>query len=178
MRFFERVWFAGGREWVCSRASGAVLEVAVGTGLNLSRYPAGVRVTGVDLSPKMLELASARGRSTNLAVADASALPFAPSSFDAVVCTLSMCTIPDPRAAIAEMHRVLRPGGSLLLLDHVGSRWWPVWGLQRIVELFTARSGEYQTRRPLPWVIEGGFEVTERERLKLGTVERVAARRS
>jgi ubiquinone/menaquinone biosynthesis C-methylase UbiE len=181
MRFFERVQFGGGRQWVCSRAAGDVLEVAVGTGLNLPYYPAGVRLTGVDLSPGMLALARERaaelGREIQLREADAQALPFDEGSFDTVVCTLSLCTIPDERSAIGEMWRVLRPGGRLLLLDHIGSRWWPVWAVQRLVEVFTARSGEYQTRRPLPLVRAAGFEITESQRLKIGTVERVAARR-
>src|SRR5215210_4360749 len=57
MGFFERVLFGDGREWVCSRASGVVLEVAVGTGRNFPFYPEGVRLTGIDLSPAMLEMA-------------------------------------------------------------------------------------------------------------------------
>jgi ubiquinone/menaquinone biosynthesis C-methylase UbiE len=181
MRFFDRWQFGGGREWVCSRASGETLEVAVGTGLNLPFYPAKVRLTGVDLSPAMLALARERaaelGRDVDLREADAQALPFPDASFDTVVCTLSLCTVPDERVAIGEMWRVLRPGGRLLLLDHVGSRWWPVWLVQRLVEVFTARSGEYQTRRPVLHVKAAGFEITESQRLKLGSVERVAARR-
>jgi len=181
MRFFDRWQFGGGRQWVCSRAAGEVLEVAVGTGLNLPFYPAQVRLTGVDLSPAMLAQARKRatelGRDIVLGEADAQALPFPNASFDTVVCTLSLCTVPDERVAISEMWRVLRPGGRLLLLDHVGSRWWPVWVVQRLVEVFTARSREYQTRRPLPLVKAAGFEIAESQRLKIGTVERVAARK-
>jgi hypothetical protein len=74
------------------------------------------------------------------------------------------------------MWRVLRPGGRLLLFDHIGSNWWPVWAAQRLLELFTTRSaGEHQTRRPLPLVQAAGFEITQRQRLKAGTVERVEA---
>jgi ubiquinone/menaquinone biosynthesis C-methylase UbiE len=181
MRFFDRWQFGGGREWVCSRAVGEVLEVAVGTGLNLSFYPAEVRLTGVDLSPAMLaharERAAELGREIDLREADAQALPFPDASFDTVVCTLSLCAVPDERAAISQMWRVLRPGGRLLLLDHVGSQWWPVWAVQRLVEVFTSRSGEYQTRRPLPLVEAAGFAITESQRLKMGSVERVAARK-
>ena len=96
-------------------------------------------------------------------------------SFDTVLCALSLCTIPDHAKAIAEMARVLKPGGTLLLLDHIGSRWWPVWVVQRFIELFTSRKGEYMTRRPLPMLAAAGLEVTESEQLKLGSVERVAA---
>src|SRR6266550_862820 len=60
MRFFERLLFKDARRWVCSRAEGDVLEIAIGTGLNLPHYPAGVRLTGVELSPAMLELARTR----------------------------------------------------------------------------------------------------------------------
>jgi ubiquinone/menaquinone biosynthesis C-methylase UbiE len=182
IRFYERMQFRGGREWVCARARGDVLEVGVGTGLNLPLYPPGVRVSGVDLSPAMLAVARGRaqelGVTVNLREADAQALPFPDGSFDTVVCTLSLCAIPDDRVAIAEMRRVLRPGGSLVLLDHVGSNWWPIWAVQRLLEVFTVRStGEHQTRRPLPLVLAAGFEVVEAERLKAGTVERVNARK-
>jgi ubiquinone/menaquinone biosynthesis C-methylase UbiE len=176
----ERLQFGGGREWVCSRADGDVLEVAVGTGLNLPFYRPGVRLTGVDLSPAMLAVARARaaelGRDVELREGDAQALPFPDASFDAVVCTLSLCNIPEPAAAIGQMRRVLRPGGRLLLLDHIGSNWWPVWAVQRLVEVFSVRSaGEYQTRRPLPLVRDADFRIDESQRLKVGSVERIAA---
>src|SRR6059036_754998 len=79
MRFLERFQFAGGREWVCSRANGEVLEVAVGTGLNLGLYPPEARLTGIDLSPEMLVQARSRsaetGRPIELKEADVAALP-------------------------------------------------------------------------------------------------------
>jgi ubiquinone/menaquinone biosynthesis C-methylase UbiE len=182
IRFFEKVQFGGGREWVCSRATGEVLEVAVGTGRNLPFYPAEVTVTGVELSPAMLDIARTRaaelGREVDLREADAEDLPFADGSFDTVVCTLSLCTIPDHARAIAEMARVLRPGGRLLLLDHIGSRWWPVWAVQRLIDVLTVRTaGEYQTRRPAPMLAAAGLQIVESQQLKLGTVERLHARK-
>jgi len=77
MGFFERLQFGGGREWVCAQANGEVLEVAVGTGRNLAHYPEHVRLTGIDFSPAMLELAQRRavelGREIVLREADAQA---------------------------------------------------------------------------------------------------------
>jgi len=180
MRFFERLQFAGGHEWVCAQASGDVLEVAIGTGRNLALYPRSVRLTGLDLSPAMLDIARARaaalGIEVDLREGDAQALPFGDESFDAVVCTLGLCGIPDHRAAIAEMHRVLRPGGKLLLLDHIGSHHRVLLLAQRLQEQITVRMmGDHQTRRPLPLVEQAGFVVQRSERLKAGTVERVSA---
>jgi ubiquinone/menaquinone biosynthesis C-methylase UbiE len=182
MRFLERFQFRGGREWVCSRARGDVLEVAVGTGLNLRLYPPEARLTGVDLSPEMLVLARSRaneiGRAIELKEADVADLPFDDNTFDTVVSTLAMCAVPDERAGIAEIRRVLRPGGRLLLLDHIGSNWWPIWAGQRLMEIYTIpHAGEHMTRRPRPILERNGFVIEESERLKAGTVERISARR-
>src|SRR5919198_1284887 len=80
MRVFERLLFGGGREWVCAQAAGEVLEIAVGTGRNLPYYRGSVRLTGIELSPAMLEIARERarelGRDADLRVGDAQALDF------------------------------------------------------------------------------------------------------
>lgn len=171
------------RSWACQRAHGDVLEVAVGTGLNLPHYPDGVRLTGIDLSPDMLDIARARadelGRDIDLREGDAHDLPFPEASFDAVVCTYSLCNIPDVERAVREMRRVLRPDGHLLLVDHVRSARWLVWALQKLIEVVSVRvDGDHMTRRPLEALVACGFEITERERFRWGgVVERVSARR-
>ena len=178
--FFERNWFSGGREWLGERARGRILEVAVGTGRSLPYYPADATVTGIELSPAMLAVARQRaadlGRDVTLREADAEHLPFDNASFDTVTCALALCTIPSPAAAIGEMHRVLGPGGRLLLLDHTGSTWPPLYAAQWLAERITIRTaGEHFTRRQLPLVTAAGFQVMETERLKAGTVERIHA---
>jgi ubiquinone/menaquinone biosynthesis C-methylase UbiE len=182
MAFWERRLFGGSRAWVCSQATGDTLEVAAGTGLNLEFYPDGVRLTGVDFSPAMLaqarDRARALGREVELREGDAHALAFPDGSFDTVVCTFSLCGIADDRRAVAEMWRVLRPGGLLLLADHVAGSAWPTRAVQRLLELVTVPlGGEHFRRRPLELVRAQGFRVERQERFKLGVVERLLARK-
>ena len=181
MRFYDRL-LADSRPWVCAQATGHTLEVAIGTGLNLPFYPPGVELTGSDLSPGMLGIAQTRarqlGRVVDLREADAQALPFPDASFDTVVCTFSLCAIPDERRAVSEMTRVLRPGGLLLLADHIAGATWPVRAIQRMIDLVTVPlQGEHYLRRPLRQVQAEGLQVERRERFKLGIIERLAARK-
>lgn len=180
MRFFDRKLFKDSRHWVCSQATGDVLEVAIGTGLNLEHYPTDVRLTGIELSPAMLQIARERatGLEVDLREGDAHALGFADDSFDTVVCTFSLCAIPDHRLAVKEMHRVLKPGGLLLLADHVASPNIVGRAIQRLAEVVTVRAGgEHFLRRPLEIVQAEGLVVEQRERFGLGIVERLAARK-
>lgn len=176
----EKIQFSGGREWLGARVRGRILEVAIGTGLNLPHYPTDATVTGIELSPAMLAIARQRAadlaRDVDLREGDAQRLPFDDDSFDTTVCALSLCGIPDPATAISEMKRVLVPGGRLLLLDHVGSTWPPVYAAQWLLERITIRTaGEHFTRRQLPLVKAAGFDIIETERLKAGSVERIHA---
>jgi ubiquinone/menaquinone biosynthesis C-methylase UbiE len=182
MRLWDRVAFGESRAWICRQAAGDVLEVAIGTGLNLPHYPAEVRLTGVEWSPAMLAQARHRAEESGRAVAlregDAQALPFPDGSFDTVVCTLSLCAIPNDQRAVAEMVRVLRPGGRLLLLDHVAGSSRPVRAIQRLLELVTVPlGGEHFLRRPLHQVKAAGLDIERHDRFKLGIVERLAARK-
>jgi ubiquinone/menaquinone biosynthesis C-methylase UbiE len=178
--FYDLLLLGDSRSWACSQASGQVLEVAIGTGRNLPFYPRGIQLTGVDFSPTMLAIA--RGRAAELGVdvtlieADAQHLPFADNRFDTVVCTLALSSIPDPAAAINEMHRVLRPGGQLLVVGHVASPYRVVRaGQRRLERLSTRLAGDHQTRQPYPDIVAAGFTVDRRERLRAGIIERVRA---
>ncbi len=182
MVFWERVLLDGGRRWACSRAKGDVLEIAVGTGRNLPYYAEDVRVTGVDLSPDMLQIARRRadelGRPVELRVGDAQQLEFPDGSFDTVVCTLGLCTIPRPRASVDEAKRVLRAGGRLVLLEHVASPSMPVRLVQRLLDpMARLLGGDHLVREPLDDVLAAGFEIEELRRAKVGIMERVVGRK-
>lgn len=114
-----------------------------------------------------------------LMLGDAQALTFDDASFDTVVCTFSLCAIPDPDAALAEMTRVLRPGGTLLLADHVSSSIRVVRWLQRVIELISVPvGGEHFLRRPSGSVSRNrNLTIEEIDRFTLGLVERLRAQR-
>jgi ubiquinone/menaquinone biosynthesis C-methylase UbiE len=180
--FFEKVLFGGGREWVCSQAEGEVLEIASGTGRNLPFYPPSVRLTLTEFTPAMLELARRRqaelGREAELLEGDAQQLDFPDERFDTVVCTLGLCTIPDDRAAVREVRRVLRPGGRFLLLEHVRSPRRAIRAVQHALDPLAVRfQRDHIAREPLEHLRAEGFAVERLECSKLGIVERVTARR-
>lgn len=178
----ERRLFRDTRPWLCGQSTGETLEVAVGTGLNLPHYPPGVRLTALEWSPSMLRLARHRaerlGRAADLRVGDAHDLPFPGARFDTVVCTFALCCVQDDRRALEEMSRVLRPGGLLLLADHVPSTLRAVRMLQAAADAVSVRrTGEHYRRRPLLRVRDLGLAVERHDRFALGIVERLAARK-
>ena len=179
--YFEKLLVNDDRRWVCAQASGDVLEIGVGTGRNLPFYPPDVRLTGVDLTPAMLAIARRRatdlGRDVELRVGDAQALDLPDGQFDTVVATLTLCSIPDDRRAVAEVRRVLRPGGRFLLFEHVRSPLLPVRTVQRVLNPLCVRfSSDHLLREPLDHLQAEGFVVEHVERSKWGIIERVAAR--
>lgn len=179
----ERVLFADGRTWACAQARGRVLEIGIGTGRNLRHYPQDVELTGIELSPAMLAQAQRRAReqdrTADLRIGDAQHLPFPAASFDTVVATLTQCSIPDDTAAVAEMARVLVPGGRLILLDHVAS---PRPGVRRVQAmldpLFVRLMGDHLVRDPHREVLAAGLDIETLDRSRAGIVLRLTATKS
>lgn len=114
------------RRELLAGARGRVLELGAGTGLNLQHYPASIEsLTLVEPDPHMTKQLhpklAAEGRQAEVVEAPAERLPFDDDSFDTVAVTLVLCTVPNQQAALAEIARVLKPGGQLLFLEHVRS---------------------------------------------------------
>lgn len=121
----ERAGISKLRRHLTAEARGETLEIGVGTGANLGLYQLGTRVTAIDLEPKRLGSAftkarqNGRAEATILACANVQDLPFPDHVFDTVVGSLVFCSIEQPEQALAEIKRVLKPDGRLLLLEHV-----------------------------------------------------------
>jgi ubiquinone/menaquinone biosynthesis C-methylase UbiE len=115
-------WADDWRGWVTEKANGRVLEIGAGDGVNLPYYDEHARIIATEPDAESLELITGHEGNVSLAQVSAEDLPFPDESFDAVVGTLVFCTIPDAPRALAETKRVLKPGGSLRLVEHVRSK--------------------------------------------------------
>jgi ubiquinone/menaquinone biosynthesis C-methylase UbiE len=164
MRVQDALGLARRRVRTAGEATGRVLELGVGTGLQLPHYTAADEVVGVDPDPHMLR--RARGRTAaapvpvELVEASAERLPFEDASFDTVVASLSLCTVPDQAAALREARRVLRPDGRLVFLEHVRSERPRVAAVQdRVEPLWMRIAGGCHPNRDTVAAIEHEFEV-------------------
>ena len=155
------------RAQIVPQAEGRVLEIGIGSGLNLSFYdPAKVSViVGVDPSAAMQKLAQQRAAEISIPVEmialELGQIQAADASFDSIVCTFTLCTIPDAMAALQEMRRVLKPGGKLLFSEHGLAPDLPVVRWQhRLTPLWKPFSGGCHLNRDIPALIEaGGFSI-------------------
>ena len=165
----ERTWLGKRRADLVARATGQVLEVGAGTGANLAHYRGVERVVAAEPDPAMrARLRFRLGRATvPVEVSDAPAehLGLRDASIDTVVCTLVLCSVADPDATLAELRRVLRPGGQLLVLEHVRgdgrrARWQdrvtPLWRL--------VGAGCHPNRDTVAAIERAGFHLDHQER--------------
>ncbi|MBI1960155.1 MAG: class I SAM-dependent methyltransferase [Candidatus Rokubacteria bacterium] len=153
------------------RATGAVLEVGVGSGLNLALYaPTVERVYGLDPSPELQRMARCRaeraGVPARFLIASAEAVPLPDRSVDTVVSTWTLCSIPDPARALAEIKRVLRPGGRFIFIEHGRSPDAPVLAWQaRLNPIWQRIAGGCHLNRSIDLlVVASGFRITEIKR--------------
>ena len=188
---FGKVFATGRAASIAAAESvgGRILEVGVGTGISLERYSRNNRITGIDISAPMLRKAQERVQALGLSnvdalsVMDAAKLAFADASFDVVVAQYVITAVPDPDGTLDEFARVVRPGGEIILVNHLGAEsgpralfeagfapiarrlgWRPEFRFERIAN-WAARHGGVKLleRRPMPPM--GHFSLIRYQRL-------------
>jgi len=161
---------------------GRVLEVGVGTGRNLPYHPPQGGVTAIDISPKLLAKAARKarkkGQPVELGLMDAQRLAFADGSFDSAATTFVFCSVPDPLVGLAEVRRVLKPGGRFLLLEHVRSKNRVLgWLMDRLNPIAVRLSGANINRDTVGNVAKAGFERVSVDSHMGGLVKLIEARK-
>lgn len=175
----DRLIPAGWRRQATGRTFGRVLEVGIGTGLNLPFYTDRCReLLGIDLSAGMLARAEARALRVRLPVRletmDVQALSLPADSFDCVLATFVFCTVPRPLAGLQECFRVLKSGGRLILLEHMGSANKLLRPLMDWLNPLTVRLlGDHINRDTVDTAVAAGFRLTEVKNL-FGDIVRLA----
>jgi SAM-dependent methyltransferase len=178
MALLERGGLGRWRRRVVEGVGGRILEVGTGTGRNLRLFPSEARVVGLDPDLLVLRKARTRAPGTPLVVARAEALPFPTGCFDGVLSTLVFCSVDDPAAGLAEIRRVLRPEGTLHMMEHVRSAN-PLlgWFQDRIQPLWTWVAGGCRpNRRTENTVREAGFGIEADSFRRRGVMRRFRAR--
>jgi SAM-dependent methyltransferase len=166
MRSTEQAGLAGYRANLLAEASGDVLEIGGGTGANLPYYgPSVASLALVEPAPAMLKRLDRKARATaptaKVLRAPAEDLPYDDATFDTVVSTLVLCSVPDQPRAVAELRRVLRPGGRLLFLEHVRSDDPKLARMQDRMNVINRLVVHCDCNRPtLDTLRAGGFEIT------------------
>jgi len=171
------------RRRATSLAYGQVLEVGIGTGLNLPFYSERCQeIFGIDVSPRMLSRASERAPlcrgAVKLEVMDVQDLPLDSGSFDCVLAAFVFCTVPDPAKGLQECYRVLKPGGKLILLEHMGSdKKMLRWAMDRLNPFAVKFMGDHINRKTVDLVIAAGFRGQKAENLFGDIVRLIVAER-
>src|SRR5829696_969452 len=171
----EKAGFGELRDQLLAGLSGRVMEVGAGNGMNFPHYPSEVtHVLAVEPEPRLRELAEARATeaSVSIEVVDGTAdrLPADDASFDAAIASLVLCSVPDVPAALAEIRRVLRPGGQLRFFEHVRADTPGLARVQRVLDatVWPTLGGGCHAHRDTRAALEAaGFSIEEIDQLRI-----------
>lgn len=162
-----------------SAMEGKILFLAVGTGLDIASFPPGQQITGIDISPKMLEKAAPRaaaypGKMT-IQQMDVHDMTFADATFDQVYTSCTFCSVPDPVRGLVALRRVLKPGGQLRMFEHTGSRLFPFNIMLNVMNPVFRNLGPEINRNTVANVQAAGFELHKVTNIFLDVVKTIEA---
>lgn len=176
----ERRW-APAKRSLFSAMAGDVLFLAAGTGLDFEAFPPGRELTAIDISSRMLHRARRRAASyqgrIRLLQMDVGQLAFADASFDQVYTSCTFCSVPDPVGGLRQLYRVLRPGGTLHMFEHTGSRIQPFKLMLDLMTPLSRGSGPELNRDTVANVTAAGFTLCSIDHLFLDVVKTITAHR-
>ncbi len=162
-----------------SKIRGETLMVAAGTGNDFKFFPPGQHIIAIDISPKMLERAAQKATAyqgtLELRAMDVCELPFAEASFDTVVTVCTFCSVPRPVVGLRELYRVLKPGGQLLMFEHVRSKIGPFGIFLDLMTPLSRRLGPELNRDTVGNVQKAGFRLRREENVYLDIVKIIEA---
>ena len=174
----EKRW-APYKKRLFSGMEGTILFLAVGTGLDITCFPPGKDITGIDISPKMLAKAEPRAAAyrgnLTLRIMDVHEMDFPDASFDQVYTSCTFCSVPDPVKGLAALRRVLKPGGYLGMFEHTGSRHFPFNAMLNLMNPAARRLGPEINRDTPANVRAAGFEITKVTNIFLDVVKTIEA---
>lgn len=176
----EKRWAPFKRRFFSRMGEGRILFLAIGTGLDVPFFPEGRSLTGIDISPKMIEVARPRldayAGTIDARVMDVHEMPFEDASFDQVFTSCTFCSVPRPVEGLAQLRRVLRPGGELHMFEHTGSRYYPFRLMMNLMTPLSRRFGPEMNRPTVENVRAAGFELESVEHVFLDVVKMIHAR--
>lgn len=181
MTWGEERRFGAAKARLFAKMRGRCFMVAAGTGNEFRYFPSRLTVTAVDISPGMIEKARRKAAlydgALDVRVMDVQALEFPDATFDTVVTACTFCSVPDPLRGLRELYRCLKPGGQLLMFEHVRSRVGPIAIFQDLMTPISSRFGPAMNRDTISNVLRAGFELRREDNVYLDVVKAIEARR-
>ncbi|MBW2268142.1 MAG: class I SAM-dependent methyltransferase [Deltaproteobacteria bacterium] len=178
----EKRWELVKRAFFSQMGEGRILFLAVGTGLDISFFPEGRSIVGIDISPRMLEVAKPRVEAyrgtLETQVMDVHDMPFDAASFDQIFTSCTFCSVPRPVDGLAALHHTLKPGGELHMFEHTGSRYYPFRLMMNLMTPLSRKFGPEMNRPTVENVKAAGFELERVDHVFLDVVKTIHARRA
>ncbi len=179
MTWGEERRFGAAKARLFAKMRGRCFMVAAGTGNEFRYFPSRLTVTAVDISPGMIEKARRKAAlydgALDVRVMDVQTLEFPDATFDTVVTACTFCSVPDPLRGLRELYRCLKPGGQLLMFEHVRSRVGPIAIFQDLMTPISSRFGPAMNRDTISNVLRAGFEVRREDNVYLDVVKAIEA---